>query len=382
MVRKPICNLFQRCGGCSYLDREYNEQLQLKVKIVNDIFHSLKIRFLPELKIFFKNEFFYRNRMDFAFSNLGLGLKGKDKFFVFVKVDKCFIASEKINFLLDEINKWFNENKEKLDVFDINKRKGTLKYAVIRASFFTDSTTVTFILNRDAEKLQEQKNFLLEFCKNLKSENILFGYVGFNSGVSVTENYEVIKGSDFMFENLMGIKFFYHSQGFFQNNSIGILDIMTYLKENITEKYELLFDLYGGVGTFGIYLSEMADKVIIADSNELSLTCAEKNIKENKILNAKTVKFLDNAPEKYFTEINNKKVIFVVDPPRSGIHGKTIEFIKKVAPEKILYVSCNPETLARDCLILFEKYNLQDIKIFDLFPQTRHIETVAILKRK
>lgn len=200
--------------------------------------------------------------------------------------------------------------------------------------------------------------------------------------MSVTDNYEIIKGSDFMFENLMGYKFFYHSQGFFQNNSMGLLDIMIYLKENISGKYDLLFDLYGGVGTFGIYLSTMADEVIIADSSELSLACAEKNIKENKILNAKTIKFFDNEPEKYFKEIKDKKTIFIIDPPRAGIHNKTLEFIKKILPENILYVSCNPETLARDCLILFEKYNLFDIKIFDLFPQTRHIETVVILKRR
>ncbi len=381
MQRTAICRLNNKCGGCSLLAVDYFEQLNLKKEKLKFLFATKKIKHLPEIKVFFKDEYFYRNRMDFAFSENGLSLREKGKFYKLVPVKECFIANEKINFLLKDINNWFYGNKDKLDVFDIKKRVGTLRYAVIRASYYLNVSTITFILNKNSEKLNEQKEILFEYCKKSGADNILLGYVKYNSDLSSICDYEIIKGNDILQERLKGVSYFYHSQGFFQNNSKVTEDIMEFLKEKIKDEYDLLVDFYGGIGTFGIFLHQKTKKIIIADNSSISLSCAEKNLKVNNISNAEVIMVEDSKPGVILDIIKDKKTIMIADPPRAGIHKNSLKMINEILPQKLFYISCNPEQMIKDISLLLEKYNIREVAIFDMFPQTDHIEAVSILEK-
>ncbi len=382
MKRVPLCPVFGKCGGCSSLNIDYIEQLEIKKNKVKNILLNNKIKHFPELQIYFKDEYFYRNRMDFVFCTEGLGLRQKGNFRKKIPIEKCFIADEKINILVYEINKWLYENKEKLDIFDVKKNSGTLRYAVIRTAKFFDCSTVTFILNKDSEKILENKDLLIKYKENSKASNILIGFVKHNSDLSSTLEYEIIKGSDLLWEKLCGFNYFYHSQGFFQNNPFVLQDMMNFIKYNINERYDELFDLYGGVGTFGIFLSDKADKIFIADNSNLSLLAAERNLQENNIKNATIINFDDKKPDILLESISkDNKKIFVIDPPRAGMHKNTLKLIFDILPDKIIYISCNPKQLSLELSLLIQKYNIVKNAIFDMFPQTEHIETIAILQK-
>lgn len=377
--------MFGKCGGCTYQNIEYSAQLVLKKQETEAAFRraGVELPVSPEnMKFFVKNEYYYRNRMDFAFNENGLGLREKGKFNKLVGFEECFISNEVINGLLAEVNAWYRANKEKLEVFDVFKRKGTLRYAVCRGSFFSKDSAITFILNRDSEKLGHHIDMIREFAAKSKANNILYGTVQYNTDVSSVDDCVVAKGGDCLMEQLGPVKYMYHTQGFFQNNSLVTMDMIFYMKEKIREKYPLLLDLFGGVGTFGIFFADMAEEVIISDNSKTGGACAEKNIinsgKKNVIY-----RDADAADmEKISPWLIGKKSFYIMDPPRVGLHKKTIKFINKMKPEKILYVSCNQVRLAEDIRDLSGNYVFKDFAMFDMFPQARHVESIAELTVK
>ncbi len=381
-MREAICPVFKKCGGCTYQDMEYSQQLEIKKKEVLDRLRMHHIEPPGNIKVFFKGEYYYRNRMDFIFSEQGMGLREKGKFSKIVNFEECYIANEEINRIFSEINAWYMANKEKIEVFKNRENKGTLRYAVIRSPYFSKEASVTFILNKDSDKAPEHKKLIRDFAPGSSIKNMLAGLVAHNTDVSVTDNYEIIKGSDVIYETLAGMKYYYHTQGFFQSNSAVSVDMLYYIKEKLSGKYDALLDLFGGIGTFGIFLSGVAQEVHIVDNSKVNIACARKNVEENKVGNIRIHEI--NAED--MNQINyyfiNKKSAFVLDPPRSGLHKKTASFIAEIKPETIIYVSCNPEQLANDAEALREHYEMKDLAVFDMFPQTKHVESVATFELK
>ena len=149
----PLCDVFGKCGGCKSQDIEYSAQGAIKKNEIYELLDRAGISFPKEkIKTYFKNEYYYRNRMDFIISPEGCGLREKGKFYKIINFNRCYIAAEKINELLEEVNAWVKNNIEKEDIFDIRKKTGTLRYSVIRAGIFTGDGLITFILNKDATK--------------------------------------------------------------------------------------------------------------------------------------------------------------------------------------------------------------------------------------
>jgi 23S rRNA (uracil1939-C5)-methyltransferase len=381
---QPKCPVFGKCGGCTYQDKEYSAQLVIKKQETEMAFKraGVEIPDLENMKFFVKDEYFYRNRMDFAFNENGLGLREKGKFNKLVGFETCYISNEAINSSLADVNAWFRSNKDKLEVFDVVKRNGTLRYAVCRGSFFSKDSSITFILNKDSDKLEHHISMIKEFAASSKANNILYGLVKYNTDVSTVEDAVVVKGSDCLVEHLGGLKYLYHTQGFFQNNSLVTMDMIFYMKDKIKEKYPMLLDLFGGVGTFGIFYADMADEVLVVDNSKTGGMCAEKNILNSGKRNVIFKEADAMEIEKISPWLVGKKSIYIMDPPRVGLHKKTIKFINAMKPEKILYVSCNQARLAEDIRDLFENYVFKDFAMFDMFPQARHVESVAELDLK
>lgn len=381
----PLCDVFGRCGGCKFQDIEYSAQIAIKKNDIYELLNRAGIFWPKEkLQIFFKNEYYYRNRMDFIFSENGCGLREKGKFYKIVNFDKCYIATEKINQILGEVNVWFKNNIQKEEVFDIRKKTGVLRYCVVRAAVFTDDSLMTFILNKDAEKeITDQTIEKVKlFSRQTNVRNVLYGFVKHNTDVSITDEFFVLKGNEFTNEKLANMDYFYHSQGFFQSNPGLTLDIMFYIKSKIKDKYDLLLDMFGGVGTFGIFLFDYAKDIIIFDNNKYADIYARKNIEANKKLNVTFIKTDILNVENLLSLVKGKKSIFIIDPPRAGLHKKAIKFIIDTLPEKIFYISCNPVKFIEDFKNMDKKYSIADFALFDMFPQTPHIESVAELEIK
>lgn len=378
----PPCPVFGKCGGCQFQDQEYSFQLAVKKQRVLEYFAKTGIPIPADLKVYFKEEYYYRNRMDFVIGPEGPGLREPGKFYKIVNFEKCVIANKKINETLGYVREWFFANRAKLDVFDTRARSGTLRYAVMRAPYYSGDTIVTFILKSESEKKEEHLAIIREFADKYPVNNVLAGYVRFNTDVSATTDYDIIKGSDMIWERLASFKLFYHSQAFFQNNSPVTLDILFHIKEKVAGSYDVLCDLFGGMGTFGIFLADKAKEVIVADNSALDIACVAKNIAENGIKNVTGIQLDAIEFSKLTGSIAGKKKLFVVDPPRSGMHKKAMKFIRESKPETIVYVSCNPENFGRDIENLKDLYSVEDIAIFDMFPQTKHVEATAILNLK
>ncbi len=378
----PLCNVFGKCGGCKFQDIEYSAQIAMKRNDIYELLNRTGISFSKEkIKIYFKNEYYYRNRMDFIISLDGCGLREKGKFYKIINFNKCYIAADRINELLQEINGWIKKDIQKEEIFDIKKKTGILRYSVIRTGIFTGDTLITFILNKDAEK--EKIDKIIEkiklFTEKTKALKVLYGFVRHNTDVSITDEFVILKGNEFIKERLANLNYYYHSQGFFQSNSGVAIDMIFYIKEKIKEKYDLLFDMFGGVGTFGIFMSEYAKDVIIFDNNKYAEICANKNIEINNKTNIKFIKQDVLNIENLLPEVKGRKSIYIIDPPRAGLHKKAIKFILETLPEKIFYISCNPVKFIEDYKNIDKKYDIVDFALFDMFPQTPHIESVAEL---
>ncbi len=365
----PPCPYFTHCGGCTTQHIDYSLQVEQKRKaLAQAINHA-------EIKIFSGNEYSYRNRMDFVFHPAGLGLRERGKWYSIVDIQKCVISDENINRLLQEVQLYFNNP----DAFDVRKHTGTFRYAVIRVTSLGDSS-LSFVLNEDSSRLAEAVEKIKQFSVKTTAKNVMMAAVPSHTDISISEDSSVIKGSEYLQEEFLGKKFYFPIQGFFQNNSQMAQKMQEYV-HSLLQQYPPssahLLDLYGGVGTFGIINADLFSGITIVDMG-LSIDAAKKNLDENKILNG-TALNLDAAQLK---KISLPKSLFVItDPPRTGMHPKTIEQLNVLQPDVIIYISCNVSQLAKE-LPKLKNYPIKRAALFDLFPQTNHSEAVVELVRK
>lgn len=279
-MTEPSCPLFGTCGGCSLQDIGYDEQLNMKAGCLSGILD------LPEIPVHRDQPFGYRNRMDFVFHREGLGLREKGAFDRFVKVEQCPIARPEINDLLAEVSDSFSD----AFYFDVRRRFGAFCYAVIRVTA-TDSS-VSIVLNRKDKKLDFWRERIREFAESSKARNILVTLIPPNRNVSISDDFEVIKGADRLREEYLGCSFLFPVQGFFQVNHAMATRVHEYVL-SLLSRYDTedstLLDLYGGVGAFGIINAALFKEVVILESYEPAVRCAEENIVTNSIPNARTL---------------------------------------------------------------------------------------------
>ncbi len=362
----PPCPYFGTCGGCTTQHIDYSLQVEQKRKALSQALNY------NEIKVFSGNEYAYRNRMDFVFHPAGLGLREGGKWYSIVDIQKCIISDANINCLLQEVQSHFTNS----DAFDVRKHTGTFRYAVIRATSINDSS-ISFVLNEDSSRLGEAVEKIKQFGATTTAKNIMITMVPANTDVSTSENSSVIKGSEYLQEELMGKRFYFPIQGFFQNNSQMAEKMQQYvhsLLQHYSTSSSHLLDLYGGVGTFGVINAALFREVTILDLG-VSIPAATKNLILNSVQHG-TALNLDAAQLK---KISLPKPLFVIaDPPRTGMHPKTIDQLNLLQPEVIIYISCNVAQLAKE-LPRLKKYNIQNAALFDLFPQTNHSEAVVEL---
>jgi tRNA/tmRNA/rRNA uracil-C5-methylase (TrmA/RlmC/RlmD family) len=296
-------------------------------------------------------------------------LRAKDNHVV--KIQRCEIASENVNRLLNEIH-----NLGNLDYFDVIKKTGTFRYAVIRAA--NDNSSVSFVLNQDSKRLQEAVALIEKFSREAKADNVLITYVPPNIEESTSDDYFVVKGNDSLHESYLNRNFAFSAQGFLQNNHEVAEAMYSYchgLLASCNPHQAHLLDLYGGIGVFGIINAGLFSSVAIIENSAQSIKAANINIKENKIDNAQAI-LLD---AKNLRRLSLSSPLFVItDPPRTGMDMQTLHHLIKLKPRLIIYVSCNLHQLKKD-LAKLKGYNIKSAALFDMFPQTNHLESVIEL---
>jgi 23S rRNA (uracil-5-)-methyltransferase RumA len=366
---EPLCPLFGRCGGCSLQDVDYADQLEKKRAHLSEV---LDFRDIP---VHSAQSFGYRNRMDFVFHKDGLGLREKGAYDRFVKVEECPIARPEINALLAEVSQAFSD----AFYFDVRRRFGAFCYAVIRTT--SADSSLSLVLNQKDKKLDYWRERIADYAQTSKARNVLVTLIPPNRNVSISEDYSVIKGADRLREDSLGCSFLFPVQGFFQVNQAVAVKVHEYVL-SLLSRYDTenttLLDLYGGVGTFGIINASLFKEVIILESYEPAVRCAEDNIAANRIANARTL--LEDAKRLKTIKLPSSPTV-ILDPPRSGMHPKTVEHLNTMGAERIIYVSCNAKILAQD-LEKLDSYRITSAALFDMFPQTEYFETVVELIRR
>ena len=376
----PLCPYFGSCGGCSAQNVSYENQLENKKRHLASCI-NLDLTEASEnknfIKVFSDKEYFYRNRMDMVFGPRGVGLRKKGDWKTIIDIDSCVISDERLNALIKEIREHFKD----VDYFDIRKNQGTFRYVVIRTPVNTSS--ISFVLNEDSTKTGEAIDKIKHYAKSSTAENIIVTYVPKHTDISISDEFFVVKGNDMLTETYLNKTFYYSVQGFFQNNTAIAEKMHEHVRsiiKNHNTKDMTLLDLYAGVGTFGINNAEFFNNVSIVESDKNCVNAARKNIEFNKADNAEIIE-LDAMQLKKVELPAGEKLFVITDPPRSGMHPKTIEQLNKLRPDFMIYISCNVEQLGKD-LAKFKDYELKSVAMFDLFPQTPHIEAIVELVLK
>jgi len=374
----PLCQYFNKCGGCTLQHIDYALQLEQKRKKLAQFVGVDSEKVL----VFSDREYYYRSRIDFLFTRYGFGMRERGSSVKVIEVEKCVISDENINEILMELRLFFTNN----DCFHLDTQKGTLKSAIVRSSKLGERA-ICFVLHEESSKLAEAMQKIREFAKKSSADHIVVMTREIEN--DHFEKYEeddeedssIIKGAALMRERLCDKVFLYPVGGFFQNNSTVAEKMQQYVREMLERydtKQKMLLDLYGGVGTFGIINADLFQTVAVEESFPAGIDAAKQNIIENKVPNV--LAYGLDAKQLRKVKISGKLFV-ITDPPRSGMDVKVISQLNELKPEVIVYVSCNPEQLGKD-LIKFKEYTLKSVALFDMFPQTLHGEAVAELVRK
>jgi 23S rRNA (uracil-5-)-methyltransferase RumA len=386
LEKQSFCPHFGDCGGCIYQNVDYSDQLKIKEDIVKKLLEKEGIRDYEFLRIVKSpKEHGYRNKMEYTFGkdkegNEVLGLHRKGRFYEVVMTDKCNIVDDDF---LKALNLTFDYAiKKGLPFYDKKTHKGFLRHLVVRKASKAGEILLNIVTTT---QLEHDFKELIEIYKNVDFESRLVGVLHTQndswSDAVVCEKLNVLYGKDYLIEELLGLKFKISAFSFFQTNSYGAEKLYETVREfagDVSDK--IVFDLYSGTGTIGIIMAPMAKKVIGIELVEEAVMSARENAKLNGLENCT---FIAGDVSQKLKEINEKPDVVIVDPPRSGINPKALEDIVKFNAEKIVYVSCNPESLTRDLKIFSEKgYKVEKVKCVDMFPHTYHVETVVLIERK
>ncbi|HED05724.1 MAG TPA: 23S rRNA (uracil(1939)-C(5))-methyltransferase RlmD, partial [Ignavibacteria bacterium] len=397
---KAKCKFFGICGGCKQRDLDYQIQLQYKQEQVEEVFRILGgfSDITCEEIVRADNIFFYRNKMEFSFSDkrwlleneikkegkidrsFAIGLHIPRIFDKVLDIDECYLQSELSNRILNFSRDFFKQKN--IPAYSTKTHTGYLRHLVIKQSHHTNDLMVNLVTASENNTLmKEYTDFLLERVPQIST--IINNINLKKASVAIGDYEKIYFGNGFIFDFIGNFRFRISANSFFQTNTLQseklynlILNFAGLMGD------EIVYDLYSGAGTITIYISKYTRKVFGFETVESAVNDATINMGLNNIHN---IQFIKTDLYKSFLPIlkNNdvpKPNAVILDPPRSGMHQNTVNDIIELNPEKIVYVSCNPATQARDIKMFTNSgYKLIKIRPVDMFPHTYHIENVALL---
>lgn len=395
---EPICEHFGVCGGCKWQNMKYSQQLVFKQNEVKNHLQRIGKIELPEFETILGSEkqFFYRNKMEFSFSNsrwltekeigstedLGnrnaLGFHIPKMWDKILDINKCHLQEDPSNAIRNEIRAFANEHN--LAFFNPREHSGLLRTVMIR----TVSTGEIMVLIQFFEENKEQRELILDHLYEKFPQITSLQYVvnGKPNDTIYDQNVILYKGRDYILEEMEGLKFSINAKSFYQTNSDQAYELYKITRDfaDLTGN-ETVYDLYTGTGTIAQFVSKKAKKVIGVESVPEAIIDAKANAERNNIINCE---FFVGDMKVVFNEAfiaqHGKPDVIITDPPRDGMHKDVVEQILKIAPKRVVYVSCNSATQARDLALMDEKYKVTRVRPVDMFPQTHHVENVVLLE--
>ncbi len=402
----PNCPYFGVCGGCSWQNVTYSEQLEQKKKIALDSLVRIGKIEIGNINPPLASPllFNYRNKMEFSFSasrwltkdeitdegtevankNFAFGLHAPGRFDKVLAIDSCPLQHERA----DKIYKLMKQAAESsgCSAYNHKEHTGFFRNFLLRYSFANNQLMAMLITNAvdsDAEKAFI-KYYETEFAQLLdENDTLLHGINATHSPVDIQE-IKVIKGDGFISEKILDIEYRISPQSFFQTNSSHLNGFISKIIDTADlQGNEVVWDLYCGAGSITLPASRKCKEIIGVELVESAISDAKENAERNKITNAKF--YCEDLHKKQLPQLLTtlpKPDVIIVDPPRAGMHKNIVEHIAELSPEKVIYVSCNPTTQARDIELLKDLYDVDDMTPVDLFPHTYHVEAICRLRKK
>lgn len=380
------CNTYLRCGGCSLRFMKYEKTLELKKELVKNCFKKAIKKDLEVCDtIGMEKPFYYRNKLQYP---VGLNKNNQPVIGVFAKRTHdiiptriCMIQNKKLQEIANDSFDFLIRNG--VEPYNEKKQTGELRHIVVRIGVKTNEVMLILVINRHNIKNEvEFANYISN--KHPEIKTIVKNINNKNTNVILGKENEVIFGDGYIYDILGKYKFKISPMSFYQINPIQTEILYNNAIENANlTKDDVILDLYCGIGTIGIFASQYVKKVYGIEIIENAIKDANENLKINNILNAE---YLCGDVEKTLPIIIEKEkispTVVFIDPPRKGCDSNTISNLKKIKPRKIIYISCNPATLARDVAMLNDVYEIKMVQPVDMFPYTSHVECVSLLTLK
>ena len=397
---QPVCAHFGICGGCKWQMLPYSEQIRYKQQQVDDNLTRIAKVEMPEITPILgsKRREFYRNKLEFTFSNKrwrtneemasqkefdtmnALGFHIPGMFDKVLDIDKCWLQDDISNQIRNEIRRYALEKN--LEFFDLRIQQGFLRTMIIRTTstgelmlivvfFHEDEGERTGLLQHVADCFPQITSLL--YCINSKANDTI-----------TDQEIHVFRGNECIYEEMEGLKFKIGPKSFYQTNSEQAYELYKVARNFANLKGdELVYDLYTGTGTIANFVARKARQVIGIEYVPEAIEDAKENAKHNGIDN--TLFYAGDMKDiltEDFIRVHGNPDVIITDPPRAGMHQDVIDAMLLANPKRIVYVSCNPATQARDIALLDTQYKLTAIQPVDMFPHTHHVENVVLLERR
>lgn len=397
-----FCEHFGICGGCKWQILPYQEQLKYKQKQVEDNLTRIGKIALPEIQPILgsENTTFYRNKLEFTFSNKkwltqdqldsgisfdelnmnALGFHIPGCFDKVLDINKCWLQDDISNAIRNFVRDYCY--KKNYSFFDLRNRGGLMRTLIVRTSTTGELMLIVVFYDDDQEKREDLLSAIQQQFPQITS---LLYIINQKANDTISDQ-EVLTwaGNDYIYEAMEGLKFKIGPKSFYQTNSKQAYNLYTITRDfaQLTGS-ELVYDLYTGTGTIANFVAQKAQNVIGIEYVADAIEDAKENSKINNIDNTKFFAGdMKDILTQDFINQHGKPDVIITDPPRAGMHDDVIQTILFAAPKRIVYVSCNPATQARDLALLDNAYKVTAVRPVDMFPHTHHVENVVLLEKK
>ncbi len=397
---EPVCQHFGACGGCKWQNMNYDRQLFYKnQEVFNNLKRIGKIE-LPDFEPILGSakQFFYRNKMEFGFSDTrwmtdaeiqsgvefdnknALGFHIPRMWDKILDIEKCHLQEDPSNAIRNEIKRFATENN--ITFFNARSHEGLLRTLMLR----TASTGEIMVLIQFYREDKAQRELLLNHIAEQFPQITSLQYVinGKANDTLYDQDIKLYKGRDYILEEMEGLHFSINAKSFYQTNSDQAYELYKITREfaGLTGD-EVVYDLYTGTGTIAQFVSKQAKKVIGVEAVPEAIADAKENAKRNNITNCEFyVGDMKNVFNDEFIAQHGQPDVVITDPPRDGMHKDVVEQLLKIGAQRIVYVSCNSATQARDLALMDEQYKVTRVRPVDMFPQTHHVENVVLLEKR
>jgi 23S rRNA (uracil1939-C5)-methyltransferase len=396
---EAFCEHFGTCGGCKWQNMDYEKQLFYKQKHVTDCLTRIaKVELpVPEAILGSDVRTFYRNKLEFTFSNYrwytleekeqgeiesmnALGFHVPKRFDKIIDINTCHLQADPSNAIRLAVKQFTEENN--YSYFDLKKQYGLMRNLIIRIA----STGQIMVIVQFFEDDEPKRTALMEFIKTKFPEITSLLYIINQKGNETFHDQEVVcfSGAEYIEEEMEGLTFRIGPKSFYQTNSLQAFELYKITRDFAQlSGNETVYDLYTGTGTIANFVAKKAKKVVGVEYVPSAIEDAKVNSQINNIHN--TVFYAGDMKEVLTNEFvaqHGQPDVIITDPPRAGMDAKVIEVILNAAPQKIVYVSCNPSTQARDLVLLDATYKVTKVRAVDMFPHTHHVESVVLLEKR